>query len=247
MYARKYIPQTGPRAVLLFPAHPSARLSFIDWAIVPRTPGPILARYYVDILVHSHGLHPSPFYSPPPLSLRCYLASRIAYVITPRRSFHPTSCPPPPALCFRYAAMALSADTSCTATPFRPIFVASISISSFMLHICLHPLSCRFPCLPHAVLVDSDGVDPSPAPSAPVRERCIVSWFLEALGSYAYLSSAPACARTFIPVIRTHDDDKSMCPSRGTLHYTVILGGTFPYSTRIPCSILGHWDMFWPC
>ncbi|KAJ7867997.1 hypothetical protein B0H13DRAFT_2351632 [Mycena leptocephala] len=32
---------------LLFPPHPSAHLSFIDLAIAPRTPGPILAQYHV--------------------------------------------------------------------------------------------------------------------------------------------------------------------------------------------------------
>ncbi|KAJ7804819.1 hypothetical protein B0H14DRAFT_3485845 [Mycena olivaceomarginata] len=60
------------------------------------------------------------------------------------------------------------------------------------------------------------------------------SSFLDAPGSYAYLSSPPACVRTLMPVIRTHDDDKSMCPSRPTLHYAVILGVIFPCSTRIP-------------
>ncbi|KAJ7887798.1 hypothetical protein B0H14DRAFT_2694591, partial [Mycena olivaceomarginata] len=37
-----------------------------------------------------------------------------------------------------------------------------------------------------------------------------------------------------VPFIRTHDDVRSMCPSRATLYYTVILGVTFPCSTRIP-------------
>ncbi|KAJ7695526.1 hypothetical protein B0H14DRAFT_3042162, partial [Mycena olivaceomarginata] len=64
------------------------------------------------------------------------------------------SCPPPPAPRFRYAAMPLSADTSCTATPFRPTFVASVSISSLALHIRLHHLSCRFPCFPRAMLLN---------------------------------------------------------------------------------------------
>jgi hypothetical protein len=38
----------------------------------------------------------------------------------------------------------------------------------------------------------------------------------------AYLFSARASARTLIPVIRTHDHDKSMRPSRATLYYAVV-------------------------
>ncbi|KAJ7819266.1 hypothetical protein B0H14DRAFT_2836937 [Mycena olivaceomarginata] len=53
------------------------------------------------------------------------------------------SYPSPPALRIRYAAMPSSAETSCTTTPFRPTFVAFVSISSLALHIRLHPLSCR--------------------------------------------------------------------------------------------------------
>jgi hypothetical protein len=163
----QYISQTGLRAVLPPTSCPSKcpPLFYRTTRANPRS------------IPHSHGLHPSPFYSPPSLSLRCYLASRIAYVITPRRSFlvlpiqfcptyrpillhssHLMSCPPPPALCFRYAAMPLSADTSCTATPFRPTFVASVSIPlALHIHIRLLHLSCRFPHLSRAVLVDSDG------------------------------------------------------------------------------------------
>ncbi|KAJ7302469.1 hypothetical protein DFH08DRAFT_905335 [Mycena albidolilacea] len=47
--------------------------------------------------------------------------------------------------------MPLSADTSCTATPFRPTFVASGTISSLALHIRLHTLSCPLSRLPRAV------------------------------------------------------------------------------------------------
>ncbi|KAJ7822199.1 hypothetical protein B0H14DRAFT_2829253 [Mycena olivaceomarginata] len=64
------------------------------------------------------------------------------------------SYPSPPALRIRYAAMPSSAETSCTTTPFRPTFVAFVSISSLALHIRLHPLSCRSPRLPRAVLLD---------------------------------------------------------------------------------------------
>ncbi|KAJ7320971.1 hypothetical protein DFH08DRAFT_384947 [Mycena albidolilacea] len=48
------------------------------------------------------------------------------------------------------------------------------------------------------------------------------------------MHTCPPCARTLVPFIRTHDDDKSMCPSWATLYYAVILGVTFPCSTRIP-------------
>jgi hypothetical protein len=48
------------------------------------------------------------------------------------------SCPPPPTLCFRYAAMPLSADTSRTATPFQPTFATSVWKLSLALHIRLH-------------------------------------------------------------------------------------------------------------
>ncbi|KAJ7320970.1 hypothetical protein DFH08DRAFT_384946 [Mycena albidolilacea] len=39
--------------------------------------------------------------------------------------------------------MPLSADPSCTATPFQPTFAASVSILSLAVHIHLHTLSCR--------------------------------------------------------------------------------------------------------
>ncbi|KAJ7320962.1 hypothetical protein DFH08DRAFT_384822 [Mycena albidolilacea] len=47
------------------------------------------------------------------------------------------------------------------------------------------------------------------------------------------MHTCPPCARTLVPFIRTHDDDKSMYPSRATLYHAVILGVTFPCSTRI--------------
>ncbi|KAJ7363067.1 hypothetical protein DFH08DRAFT_842002 [Mycena albidolilacea] len=77
MYARKHMPQTGPHAVLALISCPSANLSFIDLAIAPRStrakPRSIPRRLHV----HSHGLRPSSsFYSPPSLSVNCYLASR---------------------------------------------------------------------------------------------------------------------------------------------------------------------------
>ncbi|KAJ7888651.1 hypothetical protein B0H14DRAFT_2693310 [Mycena olivaceomarginata] len=50
------------------------------------------------------------------------------------------------------------------------------------------------------------------------------------------MHTCPPCARTPVPFIRTHDDVRSMCPSRATLYYVVILGVTFPCSTRIPAT-----------
>ncbi|KAJ7936973.1 hypothetical protein B0H13DRAFT_1946294 [Mycena leptocephala] len=146
---------------LLFPAHQVPLFYRTTRANPPSIP-------------HSHGLHPSsPFYSPPSLSLRCYLASRIAYVIMPPRSLPSAALPIlshlppyPPA----YQSFDVLPSSSCTVFPvhcdaierghfvhgysFRPAFVASVSISSLGLHICLHPLSCRFPRLLRAVLLD---------------------------------------------------------------------------------------------
>ncbi|KAJ7110996.1 hypothetical protein C8R44DRAFT_883442 [Mycena epipterygia] len=59
-----------------------------------------------------------------------------------------------PPLSSAYAAMALRAGTSCAATPLRPPFVASVSISPLALHIRLHLLSCRSSRLPRAALLD---------------------------------------------------------------------------------------------
>jgi hypothetical protein len=133
----------------------------------------ILARYHVHSSTRTDSVPYCP--STPHLRFLFVVTSLhvVAYVITPPRLFpcaalpilahlrpivlhssHSMSCPPPPAPRFRYAAMPLSADTSCTATPFRPTFVTSVSISSLALHIRLHPVSCWFPRLPHAVLLD---------------------------------------------------------------------------------------------
>ncbi|KAJ7887844.1 hypothetical protein B0H14DRAFT_1221493 [Mycena olivaceomarginata] len=49
------------------------------------------------------------------------------------------------------------------------------------------------------------------------------------------MHTCPPCARTLVPFIRSHDDVRSMCSSRATLYYAVILGVTFPCSTRILC------------
>ncbi|KAJ7887807.1 hypothetical protein B0H14DRAFT_1220793 [Mycena olivaceomarginata] len=115
---------------------PNSLLS--TWQSLRTLPGPILARYHVD----SWSTRTVSIPHRPSIShLRPILL----------HSGHSMSCPPP-APRFRYAAMPLSAD--CTATPFRPTFVASVSISSLALHTRLHPLSCRFSCLPRAVLLD---------------------------------------------------------------------------------------------
>ncbi|KAJ7741918.1 hypothetical protein B0H14DRAFT_3608261 [Mycena olivaceomarginata] len=40
--------------------------------------------------------------------------------------------------------------------------------------------------------------------------------------TFLELRALPACAYILMPVIRTHDDDKSTCPSLTTLHYVVV-------------------------
>ncbi|KAJ7936953.1 hypothetical protein B0H13DRAFT_1946269, partial [Mycena leptocephala] len=135
---------------LLFPAHPSARLSFIAFARTPSLALLLPTSAFSSLLPRfTYRLcnHAAPFLVPPFQFCPAYRPILV-------HISHSTSCPPPPPLCFPYAATPLSADTSCTGTPFRPTFVASVSISSLALHICLHPLSCRFPCLPRAVLLD---------------------------------------------------------------------------------------------
>ncbi|KAJ7726672.1 hypothetical protein B0H14DRAFT_3519028 [Mycena olivaceomarginata] len=109
MYARKHMPQTGPRAVLPLISCPSANLSFIDLAIAPRSiranPRSIPRRLHA----HLHGLHPSSsFYSPPSLSLHCYLASR-RRLCNHSAPFPSLCCPsnsvPPTALSFYIAVI----------------------------------------------------------------------------------------------------------------------------------------------
>ncbi|KAJ7711339.1 hypothetical protein B0H14DRAFT_3902572 [Mycena olivaceomarginata] len=73
------------------------------------------------------------------------------------------------------------------------------------------------PCTNDALAIDSPSSS-SRLQQAPNR----FSSFLNPPGSYAYLFSARASARTLIPVIRTHDHDTSMRPSRATLYYTVV-------------------------
>ncbi|KAJ7888650.1 hypothetical protein B0H14DRAFT_1193087 [Mycena olivaceomarginata] len=172
-YVREEVHTTDRPPALFFPYFlptqmPTSLLS--TWQSLRAPPGPILARYHVD----SWSTRTVSIPHRPLTHLRFLFTvaslHAVAYVITPPRLFpcaalpilshlrpillhssHSMSCPPP-APRFRYAAMPLSAD--CTATPFRPTFVASVSISSLALHIRLHPLSYWLPRLLRAVLLD---------------------------------------------------------------------------------------------
>ncbi|KAJ7936961.1 hypothetical protein B0H13DRAFT_2649337 [Mycena leptocephala] len=145
----------------------------------------------------------------------------------------------------------VGAPVNLAASPFVPsrtrrqidskvIFLELRALPTRLLSPALRPLL-----FPSAARVPADGVDPSPAPL-----RCVaflvcgcpgLLWRVHAhpptptlTMDSGYLSSAPACARTLIPVIRTHEDDESMCPLRAILHSAVILGAHFHGATHIP-------------